>query len=224
MDRKTILDKVIKLLALSKNNSNTPEANSAKEKAADLMAKYDISILECKDAPVFITKKEQLNRKQAIRYDAMLYNVVSQFNGVSYIVEQSYAKGKNTFVGREADLISYEYMIRIIIQQRTAKWKEYISDKPGVKSSVRHKWMRGFCLGLSSKLKELTKMKEKKIKEYGLVPMSLHLQALAEYNKDNDTKTTRGKAMSFLASGFEAGKKTHIHKGLSSKSKTKLIS
>lgn len=225
MDRKQILDKVIKLLALSENNTYTPEAKAAKEKAAELMAKYDISIMDCKESPVFATKEEFLNRKTAIKYDALLYTTVSVFNGVSYIQKQSHFKGSNIFVGREVDLESNEYMIGIIIQQRTAKWKEFISDKPGISSTIRHKWMKGFCFGLSAKLRELTEIKKKKIQEYGLVPLDLHEQALDDYKKqDSSVKTSSGRTYKYLGSGFAAGKETSIHKGLGEKSKTKLIS
>jgi hypothetical protein len=159
----------------------------------------------------------------------MLYHALSKFNGVVYLSQSSInGKGSNIFVGRRCDIEANDYMMWIVLTQRKAKWKEHrieykskLSASPS--SSERASWLNGFSLGVQDKLRELTKFKETKIQEYGIVVVPLYDQALSEYKKDQKIKYSKSRKFSYSQSGFDAGKSTQIHKGVKSE-KVKMIS
>jgi len=129
MDKK-VIDKIVKLMALADNNPNAQEAQSAKEMAGRLMAKYDISIQMLSDnekAP-FEIDPVVLKRKSLRGFDTMLYKIISDFNGVGYIVQNGnkYINAKYYFIGSRSDIEANQYMIDIILRQRSSKWKEYL--------------------------------------------------------------------------------------------------
>jgi hypothetical protein len=228
LEKQKIIDKVVKLLALSEGTDQGPEAESAKSKAASLMAEYDINIMQAKEKPEFSTINEQLTRKAPKKYERILVNTISIFNGVSYIVCTGGGKaGVNTFVGTDNDLSCNEYMIDIVKQQRTHTWKKFLSEYKAQRGSSpsksdRNKWFMGFSFGISSKLMNLTKMKNDKIQEYGLVPVSASDAALSHYKKDSEVGKIKSKPSVYNREGFTAGKNAHIHKGIDNAGKSTL--
>lgn len=230
MDKKTIIDKVVKLLALSENNSNTAEAKSAKDMAAKLMAKHDISIIEAKEKPVFNTFNRVLTRLYPIDYDSSLIQVISSFNGVAYLIRRGINRGpnkcpgSNIFCGSDSDMEVNDYMLEVVFQQRLSAWKKHNKEHgPGLPEKYKKRWMFGFMFGIRDKLDELTKMKENKIQEHGLVPVDQSEQALEEYKKNQDVKQTKSRPKSYSKEGYDSGKNAHIHKGLCKQSDTKMI-
>lgn len=128
-ERMKLIDKVIKLLALSEGTNHGPEAESAKKMAAKLMADHNIAlgdITNTKKEP-FSEKVQPLTRKAPIQYDAMLICILSCFCGVEVISRVgTITNGQYTFVGRPSDLEAAQYMVDIVFQQRDAKWKAYL--------------------------------------------------------------------------------------------------
>lgn len=227
LDRKKIVDKVIKLLALSENNSNTPEAIAARDKAADLMAKYEISI--SKETLEFETFVRGAGEVTFYKYDTILLNSLSKFNNVVYISHKtSQNKGSSIFVGRKSDVKSNDYMIFVVYSQRDKKWKEFrkeykskFSEAPN--SSVRADWLKGFSFGIAEKLRELSAMKNTKIQEYGLVVVPLYNQILEEYKKTSTLRNSRSRKLSYNVHGYNAGKSTQINRGVESQQTVKAI-
>lgn len=231
MDKKQIIDKVVKLLALSENNTESAEAKSAKNMAAKLMAKHDIHIMETEQKIDFEISKQKLKRIKPIKYDSVLINAISAFNGVAIVIEQGFKnfKSSNIFIGRKLDIECNDYMVGILMQQRTHSWKEYFNQYKTVHNkSPKHRdadlWKMGFALGVADKLRELTKMKNEKIQEYGLVPISAQDQALAEYAKQHKLSTSKSRPARYKQDGYDSGKAAHIHKGIGKESEIKLIS
>ncbi len=228
MKNKKILDKVIKLLNLSENNSESAEAKSAKNMAAKLMAKHDISKIESTSESYFETDFIQLKRIKPAKYDRKLIHSVSRFNGVGFYIENGVAgitKAKYCFIGKQSDLEGNFYMIDILKQQRGKSWIDFREQhkanfkKPPVQRQHTN-WHMGFALGVASKLKKLIKMKESKIQEYGLVPVDFSKQAL---NEIPGLSNINSKPAKYLESGFQTGKAAHIHKGLGKKTEVKMI-
>lgn len=223
MDRKAIIDKVVKLLALSNNNPNQAEAESAKKMATKLMAQYDISVIEAKEKPTFENDKRYLKRKNHIPYDTNLINIISYFNGVS-LLRGTGITAYYIYVGRKEDIQTNDYMMDIIFNQRKVEWTKFrkrIKESYGVAPSITEQksWMDNFALGVDSKLQELTIEKEEQVQEYGLVPVKMADQALADYKKDNKTKEGRKRNIRYNGDGYEAGKNVSINKGIETQSK-----
>jgi len=225
MDKKKLIDKVVKLLALSENNSETAEAKSAKEMAAKLMAKHDISYIETREKPDFKTFNKVLTRLYPIKYDSTLINVISSFNGVGYFIRRGLNRGPNKcpganiFCGREANIQANDYMLEIVFQQRQSAWKRYLEEYKekwslSPKEKDKKEWMFGFMFGVQDKLKSLTKMKDQKVQEYGLVPVDESKQAIDFYTADNDVRKTKSRSIGYNSDGREAGKNVSINKGI----------
>lgn len=225
MDRKKLIEKITKLLALSENNTETAEAKSAKNMAATLMAKHDISIMEAESKPEFKTTHRRLTRLKPIKYDATLISIISNFNEVGYILQPGYgtSKGRNIFVGRETDIQINDYMMEIVFQQRTASWKEYLASHRKPPESEKKKFMFGYALGIKSKLDSLVKMKDEKIQEYGLVPVKGNKAALDFYREHNRLKNTKSRPTAIGREGYEAGKNASIHKGVQKQTSIKQL-
>ena len=230
-ERQKIMDKVIKLLAMAEGTSHAEEADTARNLAAELMAKYDISIMEATKVSSFETVEQELTRLSPIKYDAILINIISRFNGVAYIQSDGWGqfRGKNIFVGTMVDIECNGYMIDILMQQRNYGWKQHLASfklmtgrKP--KDADKNAWFNGFAFGVRAKLVELTALKDSKIVEYGLVPVNKSDLALAEHKKNHNSKTSKGRKTSYNQAGFEAGKNASVHKGIVQDSKTKFIS
>jgi hypothetical protein len=226
LDKKKIMDKVIKLLTLADGTDHTPEADSARAMAADLMAKYEIKAIEQKLE--HSEEREVLTRIKPIKYDSALIQIVTSFNGVGYIVKQTHDRGENVYVGFKPDIIGARYMINILMEQRLTAWKGYLKQyreecgkAPKEKEKVA--WMMGFAFGVWDKMNELTAMKEDKIQEYGLVPVDNRENALNEYRKNNATTQSKGRSIGYSEAGRKAGKEAHIHKGIGKKSSVALI-
>lgn len=228
MDKQKIIDKVVKLLALSKDNENSNEAQAAKNMAAELMAKHDISIIEAKEKSSIKVNRRILTRLYPIKYDSALIGIICEFNGVAYLKQRGYGKrrGWNIFVGTKTDLVCCHYMIDILFQQRLAAWKKYLIDFKATNffsptDVMKKEWMFGFAFGLQDKLDHLTIMKENKIFEYGLVPVDKADQALAEYKKHTEVRSGKSRPQRGSAEGFESGKNAHINKGVNADTKNK---
>jgi len=227
--KKEIIDKVIKLLDLANSTNSDNESEVAKEKAAILMAKYDIKEIESEIEPIYKTSEQMLNRQSHIKYDTLLLNIVSSFNGVAYIKKPRLGcKAKNVFVGRESDVECNSFMIEILQQQRWSAWKKYRAHLKGKYEIVptdldKKKWFMGFAFGIQEKLDSLTEMKESKIQEHGLVPVNKQKQALSEYEKDHNVKSSKSRSASYNPDGYESGLNASIHKGISESNKGVLL-
>ena len=227
--KQKILDKVIKLLTLAEGTNFEGEAISAKNMAAELMARYDIHESEMDPAPEYIENVQELTRMKLKKHESILINSVSIFNGVAFIRTDGYRsiKGKMTFVGNQSDLDCNEYMLDIIRTQRKQMWKNHTKtlslDKRGMKQE-RELWFKGFSYGIATKLKELRDAKKAKVQEWGLVVVDKYTQALSEYKKENSCSTSKARSSRYSQAGFDSGKNTSIHTGVNhAQSKTMQI-
>ena len=224
---KKIIDKIVKLMALSDNNPNEAEALSAKNMAGKLMAEHDIDIQMLSDAekPEFETEEVTLKRKSLRKFDVMLYNHISRFNEVGYVIQDGnkYCPAKYFFIGSKSAIEANQYMVDIIIKQRNAKWKEhaknyYVTIKP--KAKQKHDWMKGFAMGIGVKISEMNKARSEVVKKWegekGLVVVSRRKQALAFFEEQNGKlgKSRKGKGVSIDYHGYQAGKETNFYKGI----------
>ena len=228
----TILDKIIKLLALSESSTFPEEAALAKQRAAAMMAKYEIDQSQLEEQPEYEEDIRETNSRSIVRHDTILYQAVANFNGVAFLVQNGTKRqnARHYFIGRKQDIQSYDYMVNAILNQRWAAWKNHLvrfknqhyGRSP--KQTYRITWMKSFALGVYAMLKELTNITDNNLQEYGLVPVKRHEAAMADYEKDHSVgEGRRSRTRNFNREGYEAGKATHINKGIEAGSKTAAI-
>lgn len=212
MDKK-IIDKVIKLLELAKGTSFEGEAETAANMAAELMAKYNISIQDTLTVPGAF--EEYLDRRltPAYKYDSDLVTILSYFNGVAFYtqINKRTRRGNFIYAGRPQDIESFRYMLDIVLQQRASALKAW--RKPGYNTRP---WLNGFTLGVNRKVDRLIRMAEAKTREWGLVVLDPCKEAQKWYEMHNDTKLAReSRYRTFSREGLMAGENVSIHKGIS---------
>lgn len=233
-DRTKLIDKVVKLLALAEGTDHTPEAEAARNMAAELMAKHNISFAEAVQKDPLGRKEERLNTKKPPTFETDLLTGISTFNGVAMIYTSGGGEAASyTFVGRSQDIEATEYMRDIILNQRKAaydKWRaEYLAET-GVKV-VRNQtpvlwlaWNNGFTSGVCKKLRELRKMSEQKVQEWGLVPVDPKAVALKWYKENGGScRTAKSQREAGSADGFAAGRGVSLNKGITKQHGVKAI-
>lgn len=228
-DRMKIIDRVIKLLSLAENNTFSEEAKLAKDRAAEMMAKHNIELSEL-DHNEFLVDRMDTGRKMLDKVEAMLMNVIARFNGVKLYTTGStvWRAGRAhnavfTLVGRECDIEAAKYMFDIVKNQMASAMTSYRKRK-GLKFTdmtlkMKSEFRRGFTWGVCDKIAELEALQDRKIQEWGLVPVSLADQAANFYEKDNTVRTGKAMRGRGTKAGYEAGKDVSLHKGVNSTSK-----
>jgi hypothetical protein len=211
-ERQALVDKVTKLLALADSTTHGPEADSARQMAATLMAKHNIASSDMSKKEAFETMDVKTDRASVAKYESILLKSVANFNGVAIILV-----GTNyRFIGAPSDLAAFEYMRDTIYQQRTSIWRAYYPAKwgkhPGAKEL--NKWKLGFAFGVAEKVRSLTAAMESKVQEWGLVPVDPAKQALDWYKIENTIREGRGRSSMYNADGREAGKNVTLNKGV----------
>jgi len=237
-ERVKLIDKIVKLLALADGTNHDEEAETARRKAAEMMAKHNIELSDMIQKSNVFTETERVQTTREVEpFDVHLVNAIALFNGVCFLiggrlVSRGYKKCF-TFVGREADIEATEYMIDIVKQQRKVAYDKYSKEYIAQYGKARwdkdwtdwRRWMNGFTSGVRTKLKELTDMASQKVQEWGLVPIDPSKQALAWYNEN--VQKTRDSRQSHMkkgsAAGFEAGRNVSIHNGIGVNKGTKFI-
>jgi hypothetical protein len=211
MDTK-IIDKVVKLLALADGTNHVEEANTARNMAAELMAKYNISVQDTLVASdPFVKERDDKGKIRQYSFDVALVARIARFNGVFMLTSLRNRKGAYIYVGRPSDVASHKYMVAIILEQRAAAWKRYVAA--GGQDTISA-WSNGFALGLSNKLYAIEKARDSKLQEWGLVPVDPRQQAEAWYKKDHSVGTCRSSIRAYSRDGAVAGRSVNINRGV----------
>lgn len=212
-ERQALVDKVTKLLALADSTTHGPEADSARQMAATLMAKHNIASSDMTQKEAFETVDVKTERSSVAKYETILLQMVAEFNGVAILLH-----GTNyRFIGTPSDLAAFGYMRDVVYQQRTAAWRAYYPVRwgkhPGAKEL--NKWKLGFAFGVAEKVRALTAAMESKVQEWGLVPVDPSKQAMDWYKNENSVREGRaGRASRYNRDGLEAGKNVALNKGV----------
>lgn len=165
-DRDKIIEKIKKLLALSKNNTSQEEAISASLKAQKLIADYDVKDSEingsCKQQVVVTIESETYKGKQW--RNSLAYVIAKNFRCRAYLSPIHHSKHNVTnrikFVGYEYDaeaaLLVYNKMTEIGESLAREACREYKS-RYGTCAGVKNTFLIGFVSGIDF---ELTKQCE----------------------------------------------------------------
>ena len=137
-DRKKLIDKIAKLLALADSSDFSEEAATAKNLAAELLAKHHVAIAELQAEPYETDSQESA---RFVAHDVKLFSALAKINGcVLYMApERSFTrdgcepgfirscseKKRYLFVGKPSDIEAFRYMREIVIAQREVALQSY---------------------------------------------------------------------------------------------------
>jgi hypothetical protein len=147
-ERKKLIDTVTKMLALAGSTGFEAEASTAKAKAAELIAKYDIHSES--DLAGFKLEGEMRGGAPMPSYEWHLLDAVGKFCGVLVL-----RGGSNyLFFGKPQDLAAFRYMRDITSAQQDRAWMGYLSAHPDC-AREKVSWKFSFADGVHEKVDEL---------------------------------------------------------------------
>jgi Protein of unknown function (DUF2786) len=211
-ERKKLIDTVTKMLALADSTGFEAEASTAKAKAAELIAKYDIRAES--DLAGFKLEGEMRGGAAMPSYEFHLLDAVGKLCGV--LVLRSGANYE--FFGKPQDLVAFRYMRDITSAQQDRAWMDYLSAHPD-RAREKVSWKYSFAQGVHEKVDELicaATIQQKALRQ-DLVLVPRCEQAKAEF------ECLFGKIWSGVgyggegnADGHAAGRKVSLNKGVKS--------
>jgi hypothetical protein len=213
-DRKKLIDAVTKILALADSTDHEAEAATAKAKAAELIAKYDITVGSSK-VERFKAEGEMRGGAATPSYEFDLLDAVGRFCGV-LVLRSPY--GDYEFFGKPHDLEAFRYMREITSAQQDRAWMDYLSAHP---ECARQKvsWKYSFSNGVHEKVDELMRAAtvQQKAMRQDLVLVPRHKQAKAEYEcLFGKLRGYGGYGGEGNADAYEAGRNVSFSKGIKS--------
>jgi hypothetical protein len=218
-ERKKLLDAVAKILALADSTDFEPEAETARTKAAKLIAKYDITADGLKGLGNFEAVRD-FRVGHMPSYEGTLLAAVSKFCGVLFLTTPRQNTGRDyEFFGKTQDLEAFRYMREIVSVQQDHAWMDYLSAHPDC-GRQRVSWKNSFSNGVAEKVDELLRAAttQQKALRQDLVLVPRHEQARAEFEclfgKLGSNRSGYGGEDN--AHGYEAGKTVSLNKGVKS--------
>jgi hypothetical protein len=225
-ERKDLINKIVKLMALAEDQAGKPEADVARNKAAELMAKNNLALQDLESAKAtFVKQVKNMGRRTHYKFDTLLWNHVFRFNGVALLLR---GDGAYIYIGEQQSIDAAEYMVDMLLEQRKHAVKVWADDeqkagwgRPG--TTDQDKFKNGFAMGVGQKLRNLSSMANTKVQEWGLVPVDAADTALAWYKQDNNVRNGRSGNTSYHGAGLAAGRNASLNKGITKQGKTLAI-
>lgn len=134
-NQEKIIDKIKKLLQLSKNNSNLNEASNAYAQAQALLTKYRLDMLELERSnnhqENFTKGSPLFSGKRVITWKSILVNGLSKLNGCKSVILHPNNRIEMTLFGRKTDIEIVEYLFWSIVFQIEYFYKEALDKNVG---------------------------------------------------------------------------------------------
>lgn len=134
--QRSIIEKVQKLLALSQNNTNEHEAQSAAAMAMDLLSAYNLSMHQVGSKSEDRARKDQKRKGGLYQWQRDLWGAVASLNFCVYFSIKGLARGstyEHRLVGSEVNVISTEVMADYL-QQATERLGQQYAKEMGFNS------------------------------------------------------------------------------------------
>lgn len=155
-ENRRVLDKIQKLLALAQS-ANRHEAESAMEKAHDLLLKHNLSLLEARAKGGYIHKQiGEVGRKNPMK--SLIGTIIGQFFFVETIWVFGYcprtnAKGRALEIyGKPENVEMAEYVHDYLNNVSESLWREYRKEKELSGNKHRRTFIYGLLAGFYEKL------------------------------------------------------------------------
>jgi len=218
--KERIMEKVKALLELG-SSQNEYEANLAMQRAGEIMAKYEIEMVDIRQKDTTIDEVEDLSIKcifsgQDQKWEKTLSHMIARHFGCKSI---NRADGVHiTFCGFHQDVQITEYYFRYLRRQIGVEaW--------GMKKNTGWSYACGFIQTIDKRLNEMKRYKDQVIRESGSMDLVLarNLQ-VDRFYKNLFPNTTHGRASSMRIDnnawqrGFEDGKSVSLGRPISGSS------
>jgi hypothetical protein len=165
MEKEKIIDKIKKLLELSKNNPNKEEAILALTKARELMFKHDINIENIeKDDKNYFEKIVQLKKwKNWIIFFVMYLNdAFGTFSLYNEYTKRVYFYGEKEKVLGVSEI--FEFLFEVADYLAMKEYKNYLKEY-GTGKGIYLSYILGFINGVNNALEK----QNREFEEYGIV-------------------------------------------------------
>ena len=165
MEKEKIIDKIKKLLELSKNNPNKEEAILALTKARELMFKHDINIENIeKDDKNYFEKIVQLKKwKNWIIFLVMYLNdAFGTFSLYNEYTKKVYFYGEKEKVLGVSEI--FEFLFEVADYLAMKEYKNYLKEY-GTGKGIYLSYILGFINGVNNALEK----QNREFEEYGIV-------------------------------------------------------
>lgn len=146
IDKKTVIDKIKKCLALSKS-ANVHEATAALRQARKLMEFHGISNLDMAHAEIEESKARSGACSRPAEWEAFLADVIAEQFGCRLLFLNGISKGYWQFIGfgPSADIANYAFAV--LLRQLKKERQNYIKTKLRRCTSTQRRRADLFCLG-----------------------------------------------------------------------------
>lgn len=220
-DRQKLIDRITKLLALANDPSAAPgEIENAQTKAAELMAKHNISVGESKIKDEFANHDlEDVDGDD--RHDSTLCSAIAKFNDVMLIHITGGCQGTVLrIVGTRSDIEAYTYMQDVLFRQRTDSYLQAViggAEKRTDKS--RREYFMGYAYGVRTLVNKLLAKRDNIITSMALVPVDNRKAAENWYEKNHGklSNCRSLKPATYSQAGYNAGLNAKLNKGVGTK-------
>ena len=201
-----IIERIRKMFALSSNNPNDNEAESAMRMAKKLLDKYNLSMSDLSQKNDVCVKFKAERNMPWVR---MVFNNISSLYDCEYILDKTGLSPLHLLIGNEANRVTASIVIEYVIETI-----DKVSKGKG--NGFRNAMAYGVRENVHKILNERAVSKEEVIPGTGLVPVDLS-RSLKEQNKAwirenmgriNKSKVSRA---SFDSSGISAGRNINLN-------------
>jgi hypothetical protein len=218
-ERKKALELIAKLLALAEDRSAyDAEARTAREKAYQLMTEYNISSADAATSEPYEIRETKSYFTEDVWWDRIVKFSLAELNNCWPLLRsgvKDQVKCVYRIVGRPRDLDAYDYMLGIVLRQRSKAWNDYQRDGG---PDTKGKWLYGYARGLEAKVDRMLAELDTRLRGHGrndLVPSGLQQQIKARfedlYGPVGHGLEQGGRGRS--ADGFAAGSNVNLYRG-----------
>lgn len=217
-EKDKIIDKVKKLLALSKS-SNEHEAGLALENANKLLMKHNLEMADIDEVSLsdIIEENDLILGKRIMSWKIDLLNAVMRLNGCQILMHRVRNGNKRiSAIGKkhniEVSIFMYDYLIKTMDRTLKEKQKDDVIDP--------FSYRMGFCSAISRKVNEILQERERNKNDFNDACTALVVLDKALVNqfmnekykniKEEKSKTSYKDRMSFMQ-GHIAGENTGLN-------------
>ena len=211
MDKKKVLDKIKKCLALGQS-ANEHEAAQALKQAQALMEKYEVNAV---DIALSQVSEQKADRKMAFKLANWQWRVANMIADVFGC--QSYQRGKTMMfygIGNRAEISAYAF--DVVYRQISADRRKFLKTcrarKPAHRTYLADQFCDGWIMGAWEKVRKFEMSDEEKAIMDGYKKKE-HPDMAEARTRDAKSSILQGSTMEYeaLAQGMESGKQVQLH-------------
>jgi hypothetical protein len=208
--RQKLIDRILKLLALAGGTNYAAEAATARQMAADLMARHNIDSLAQKPARTGFAIEAYTPHFAGMKWEYVLAEAAARLTGCEIYFSTDLAH--YTFAGTVADLEACLYILTKLHEQRIAAW---LAHKSKGSADRFHQFCFGYAKGVDARVTALLAEMRASVGKDAVLPPDKRAQIAlwyeAQFGVTHHDLGLHGKPQS--DAGFAAGGSASFHRG-----------